>query len=124
MRLPVVHEMLGRVYSDREWEALCDGCGQCCFESRWQNQGWVHTSIPCRFLDDFDRSCHVYGNRFQAQTDCIRVTPSVVMSGILPETCAYRDELARIVEEDYDGQDPRHRVRARKRNGSRKRKRR
>ncbi|MCP4870981.1 MAG: hypothetical protein GY898_19930 [Proteobacteria bacterium] len=98
---------MGRLYSHREWEALCDGCGQCCFESHWVDGAWKHTSIPCRYLDDFDRSCKVYGNRFQAESECIKVTPSVVLQGGLPETCAYREELTRIVDEDYAGQDPR-----------------
>ena len=105
-RLPLVYELMGRLYSHREWEALCDGCGQCCFESHWVDGAWKHTSIPCRYLDDFDRSCKVYGNRFQAESECIKVTPSVVLQGGLPETCAYREELTRIVE-DYAGQDPR-----------------
>lgn len=121
--LPVVYELMGRLYSYNEWEALCDGCGQCCFESHWTERGWNHTSIPCRYLDDFDRSCKVYSNRFQAEKECIKVTPSVVLLGGLPETCAYREEVARIVEEDFAGEDPREKRRSKKRNGSRKRKR-
>ncbi len=122
--LPVVHELLGRVYSEKEWEGLCSRCGKCCFESRWTGTAWKHTSIPCRYLDDFDRSCKVYGNRFQAQEDCVRVTSAVVLGGMLPEDCSYLEELARIVEEDHGGEDPRRRKkRRRKRNGSRKRER-
>ncbi len=118
--LQVVREILGRVYSDREWEALCGRCGRCCFESRWVDEGWEHTSIPCRYLDDFDRSCKVYGNRFQAQQECVRVTASVVLSGMLPSDCTYVEEVERIVEEDYGGEDPR-KQRAPKRNGKSRR---
>lgn len=118
--LPVVHTLLGRLYTDAEWERLCNRCGECCFESRWVDNAWKHTSIPCRYLDDFDRSCRVYGNRFQAQKDCIRVNPSVVMGGMLPKACSYHDEVALIIEEDYDGTDPRARKK-RSRRGSRKR---
>ena len=118
-----MHDLLGHLYSDAEWEALCDRCGQCCFESRWIDGGWVHTSIPCRYLDDFDRSCRVYVNRFQAEDDCIRVDPAVVKQGVLPPTCAYVEEYDRLVEEEHGGHDPRERA-ARKRSGRSSRKRR
>jgi uncharacterized protein len=117
--LPVVHELLGRVYTDAAWEALCDRCGLCCYESRWTEVGWVHTSIPCSRLDDFDRTCRVYPNRFQAEESCIRVTPSVVMSGMMPPCCAYLDEYDRLVEHEHGGRDPRQ-ARKRARKGSRR----
>lgn len=119
--LTVVHELLGRLYSDSEWERLCNRCGMCCFESYWTDAGWKRTSIPCRYLDDFDRSCKVYGNRFQAQSECVRVTPSVVLSGAMPSECAYVEELQEIIEEDHGGEDPRSDRRQRKRRGSRRR---
>jgi len=123
VRLPVVHEMLGRIYTDAEWEALCNGCGDCCYETRSTDTGWVRTSIPCKYLDDFTKQCGVYSNRFQAQEDCIRVLPSVVLSGLLPAHCSYHDEVQRIIEADYEGDDPRDRQsRRRKRRGSRRRK--
>jgi uncharacterized cysteine cluster protein YcgN (CxxCxxCC family) len=123
-RLPILHELLGRVYSTREWEAMCDGCGMCCYESRWTDRGWVDTGTPCRYLDPFDKRCRVYVHRFQAEKDCIRVTPSVVLQGILPSSCAYVQEMHRIVEEDYDGVGPdERRERKRKRRSKRRRKR-
>jgi uncharacterized cysteine cluster protein YcgN (CxxCxxCC family) len=122
-RLPVLHDLLGRVYSDAEWEGLCDGCGDCCYESQWTDTGWVHTGTPCRFLD-IEKRCRVYSHRFQAEKDCIKVSPSVVLQGILPSTCAYVQEMHRIVEEDYDGLDPVERDRRKKkRRSKRKRKR-
>lgn len=122
LRLPVVHEMLGRVYSDAEWEGLCNGCGNCCYESIEGHSGWIRTGVPCRFLDLFERTCTVYTQRFEVEKGCMRVTPTVVLSGMLPADCSYHDEVRRIVEEDYGGADPRQR-RRRKRNGSRKRRR-
>ncbi len=116
----MVHELLGRVYTDAEWEALCNGCGDCCYESHETDTGWERTSIPCKYLDDFDRSCRVYSNRFQAEKHCIRVLPAVVTSGLLPAHCSYHDEMHRIIDEDYGGYDPRERRRG-KRRGSRKR---
>jgi uncharacterized protein len=112
-RLPIVHEMLGRIYSDREWEALCNKCGKCCYEAYEIDDKWVRTGVPCKFLDVLDKTCHVYSHRFQAEEGCTRVTPSLVLKGILPEDCSYHDEVRRIVEEDHGGMDPRERRRRR-----------
>lgn len=111
VRLPLVHSLLGRLYSDREWEALCNKCGKCCYEAREVDDRWVRTGVPCRFLDVLDTTCGVYPHRFQAEAQCTRVTPGVVLQGILPAECSYHDEVRRIVEEDYDGNDPRPRRR-------------
>lgn len=108
----MVHSLLGRLYSDREWEALCDRCGKCCYEAREIDGEWVRTGVPCRFLDVLDKTCDVYPHRFQAEEDCTRVTPGLVLQGILPEDCAYHDEVRRVVEEDFGGVDPRERRRA------------
>ena len=105
-RLPIVHELLGRIYSEPQWEALCNGCGKCCYEVQDKEGAWVRSSIPCRFLDDFDKTCRVYGNRFQAEKQCMRVTASAVIEDRLPPDCTYVLELSRIVEEDYGGEDP------------------
>ncbi len=105
-RLPIVHELLGRIYSEPQWEALCNGCGKCCYEVQDQGGEWVRSSIPCRFLDDFDKTCRVYSNRFQAEKQCMRVTASAVIEGRLPLDCTYVVELARIVDEDYGGEGP------------------
>ena len=116
VRLPIVHELLGRIYSDREWEALCNRCGKCCYETRAIEGEWVRTGVPCRFLDVLDKTCDVYTHRFQAEEDCTRVTPSLVLQGILPHDCSYHDEVRRIVEEDHGGMDPRERRRGKKKN--------
>jgi uncharacterized cysteine cluster protein YcgN (CxxCxxCC family) len=108
-RLPLAHEMLGRIYSDAEWEALCNGCGKCCYEVQDRGGEWVRSSIPCRFLDDFDKTCGVYNNRFQAEKQCMRVTASAVIEGRLPPDCTYVLELNRIVDEDFGGDDPQRR---------------
>lgn len=100
-RLPVVHDLLGHLYTDAEWEALCNRCGQCCYESRWVDDGWVDTGVPCPQLDTETLLCTGYGDRFALEKDCIRVDPSVVLQGMLPSECSYLDELARIVESDY-----------------------
>ena len=113
----------GRVYTDAEWEALCDGCGDCCYESRYTDTGWVDTGVPCRFLT-LEKQCRVYEQRFEAEKDCIKVSPSIVLQGLMPATCAYVQEMQRVVEEDYDGLGPEERdQRKRKRRSKRRRKR-
>ena len=42
-----VHVLLGRVYSDAEWEALCNHCGECCYKAEWVRDRWVATEEPC-----------------------------------------------------------------------------
>ncbi len=131
-RLPIVHDLLGRIYTDAEWEALCNRCGACCYESRWTDMGWEETGIPCGFLDLESKLCGAYGTRFDVEADCIRVDSSVVLQGILPVECSYLDELNRIIEEDHGGADPRaptqpreqRRERRRERDPDRRRKRR
>ena len=124
-KLPVVYDLLGRLYSHAEWEALCKGCGLCCYVNHLTDTGWVSTGVPCRYLDVVDRTCRVYPQRFDAEPECTKVTPSVVHSGMMPPDCGYNDELQRIVEEDYDGRDPRSRsARDRKRRRRRSRRRR
>lgn len=113
-----MHELLGRIYTDGQWEGLCSRCGACCFESRWTDTGWEQTDVPCTYLDGSTKECNAYGQRFEVEQDCIRVTPSVVLSGILPSECSYNDELHRIAEEEWEGDAPRS---DRGRRGSRRR---
>ena len=101
----MVHSLLGRHYTEAEWEALCDGCGECCFESNWSGSQWVDGSRACRYLDLESRRCWVYGQRFEAEKDCVRVSPEVVLQDILPVNCAYRKLAERIIDEDYSGYD-------------------
>ena len=105
-RLPIL-ELLGRSYSEEQWEALCNRCGECCYESEWRDNRWVSTGVPCRYLDVESNHCKVYTCRFEAEPQCNRVTPSSVMQGMLPEACTYVDELQAIIGEDFDGHDPR-----------------
>ena len=101
-----MHDLLGRLYTDAEWEALCNRCGQCCYESRWTGSGWEETGVPCGHLDEESLLCTAYGDRFAVEQDCIRVDASVVLRGMLPVECSYLEELARIIDEDFGGADP------------------
>jgi len=74
------------------WEAICQRCGECCFEKTIDARGIVHTlSIPCRFLDIHSRSCRIYHQRLQTEEDCIQLTPENMPElNWMPKNCAYR----------------------------------
>jgi len=79
--------------SKAEWEALCDGCGQCCLHKvEDEDSGEIyHTNVACKLLDLRSGKCSDYKNRRQYVPDCIRLTTkSVGQLSWLPDTCAYR----------------------------------
>lgn len=76
-----------------EWEALCDGCGQCCLhKAEDEDTGIVYpTNVACKLLDLKSCRCSDYPNRKAQVPDCVRLTPKLAASLTwLPETCAYR----------------------------------
>ena len=79
--------------SRAEWEALCDGCGQCCMHKvEDEDTGEIFaTNIACRLLDLSTCQCSDYRRRKYFVPDCIQLTRRNVDSfEWLPETCAYR----------------------------------
>jgi len=81
--------------TEEEWEALCDGCGKCCY--RKILEGWgrhkrvYNTRVACNLLDTECGQCMDYPNRFKIQKECIHLTPKKTKDfDWLPETCAYR----------------------------------
>lgn len=81
--------------NQQQWEALCDGCGKCCFrkfiEGRGKNTKLYFTSIACDQLDLCTGRCSNYKNRFKYNKECTHLTKNNVADfGWLPETCAYR----------------------------------
>lgn len=82
----------------KEWENICNQCGQCCFEKWIEGDGRVHvTPIPCRYLDVVTRQCKVYHKRFKVGEGCIKLTPEIVKTlNWLPEDCGYVRYLAGI----------------------------
>lgn len=76
-----------------EWEALCDGCGQCCLHKiEDADTGEIeHTNVACRLLDTATARCTDYRNRKAFVPDCLRLTLRIVNDvAWLPPTCAYR----------------------------------
>ncbi|MEM6477712.1 MAG: YcgN family cysteine cluster protein [Pseudomonadota bacterium] len=80
--------------TDREWEALCDGCGKCCLNKLEDHEtGEVAlTRIACRLLDTDTCACGQYDIRHHFVPECIRMTPaSIAMHAYwLPSSCAYK----------------------------------
>lgn len=76
-----------------QWEALCDGCGQCCrhkVEDEDSGRVWP-TNVGCRLLDLRTARCMDYANRRRTVPDCVTLTPALAGSlPWLPATCAYR----------------------------------
>ncbi len=80
--------------SQKEWEALCDGCGRCCLNKlEDEDSGEIaYTRIACRLLDDEACRCSQYDIRKQLVPDCVVLTPSNIseVAHWMPRTCAYR----------------------------------
>ncbi|MCG8455220.1 MAG: YcgN family cysteine cluster protein [Holophagales bacterium] len=77
----------------KEWESLCDGCGQCC-RVKLENEETgevVGTQVACRLLDVEACRCLDYSNRALEVPSCLQLTLELVpVLPWLPETCAYR----------------------------------
>lgn len=80
--------------SASEWEALCDGCGQCCLlKLEDDTDGSVHyTCVACQLLDAETCRCNDYPRRFQRVPGCVRLTVASLRESAhwMPRSCAYR----------------------------------
>lgn len=87
-RLKKLHEL-----DATEWEALCDGCGQCCLHKlEDEDTGQIAlTGIACRLLDISTCRCTRYAERTHWVPECLDLRHHAVEAlAWLPETCAYR----------------------------------
>lgn len=79
--------------SSQEWEALCDGCGQCCLVKLQDEdtEELLHTKLACKLLDIGACRCRDYENRHERVSDCAVISPETVRTlDWLPHSCAYR----------------------------------
>lgn len=78
--------------SSTQWEALCDGCGQCCLNQLLdEDDNLYQTDVACRLLDTDCARCSDYANRTQQVPECVRLTPdNLHQVYFMPATCAYR----------------------------------
>lgn len=77
--------------SDKEWEALCDGCGQCCLVREVEPDQVTVFNIACGLLDLEKSACSDYANRLSKVPYCSQLTPANIPKfNWLPESCTYR----------------------------------
>jgi len=80
-------------FSTEEWEALCDGCGQCCLVKLIDedDERLYITDVACRGYDCANGGCAVYERRKSVVPECIVLTPETVRESphLFPPTCAY-----------------------------------
>lgn len=75
----------------KEWEALCDGCGQCCLVREVGKNTVRVFNITCELFDANHSRCSDYHHRFTKVPHCHPLTPdNVPLYSWLPESCAYR----------------------------------
>ena len=77
----------------REWESLCDGCGQCCLHKlvNEQTADVFYTHVACRLLDTDTARCQRYDTRSEEVSDCLDVrNMSASELAWMPRSCAYR----------------------------------
>lgn len=75
----------------KEWEALCDGCGQCCLVREVGDNQVTVFNITCELLDIAQSRCSDYDNRFSLVSHCHQLTPeNIPQYNWLPNSCAYR----------------------------------
>lgn len=75
----------------KEWEALCDGCAQCCLIREVENNQVTVYGIACELLDIDNNRCQDYKNRLRRVPTCHKLTPNnVPQYSWLPDSCAYR----------------------------------
>jgi uncharacterized cysteine cluster protein YcgN (CxxCxxCC family) len=83
--------MTDAMITTEEWEALCRGCGSCCFEKIEDERGTIFYLLKaCRYLDVVTRQCRIYDNRFTINPECVKLTAELVPTlRWLPRDCGY-----------------------------------
>lgn len=79
--------------TDKEWELLCDGCGQCCLHKLIDadTDELYFTNVACNLLNIHSCQCKHYHDRFKYEPDCIKLTRQNLFTlPWLPKTCTYR----------------------------------
>jgi len=79
--------------TEKEWESLCDCCGQCCLHKiEDPDTGKIYyTCVACEYLDLDTCRCLFYDKRLELVDSCIKITAeNFDRMHLLPPTCAYR----------------------------------
>ncbi len=76
----------------RNWDALCDRCGRCCYSRYIGANGEIVICYdsPCEHLDTSTQQCRIYEDRFRKCGHCGKVTLFIALfHPTLPKDCAY-----------------------------------
>ncbi|MEM0515774.1 YcgN family cysteine cluster protein [Pseudoalteromonas sp. YIC-827] len=92
--------------SDKEWEAICDGCGKCCLNTFIDSEDeddfsptdqlrpgeeLIFTNIVCQYLDNKSCSCTQYEQRQTLVPSCVKLTKDNIADiFFMPKSCSYR----------------------------------
>ncbi|MCV2885103.1 YcgN family cysteine cluster protein [Aestuariibacter sp. AA17] len=92
--------------SDKEWEAICDGCAKCCLHKFiddetvdelaptaviFEGEQVHYTNIVCSLLDTKACSCTRYEERTKLVPDCVKLTKDNLGDIFyMPSSCSYR----------------------------------
>ncbi len=78
--------------SEKEWDAICRKCGECCFEKLEDEYGEIiYLKKACRYLDIHTRKCRIFERRLEINRSCVKLTEKLVMKlSWLPPNCGYR----------------------------------
>ena len=76
-----------------EWEALCTGCGKCCYDKVWEGDRLLLLTSACPQLEVETNHCRVYADRFEKEPMCMPIGPEIIEMGALPEDCPYVENL-------------------------------
>ena len=93
------------IFSEDEWEMLCDNCGLCClYKLQDEDTGELYfTSVLCPYLNKEDKHCVCYPERFEKMPTCTKISPESLprIARWLPKNCAYRCVFEGIALPDW-----------------------
>lgn len=80
--------------NQKEWDALCDGCGLCCLQKLQddETEEIFYTQVSCQYLNIDTCQCKVYPRRFEYLPECLNLNMTTFESALpwLPPSCAYK----------------------------------
>ncbi len=76
-----------------EWEALCTGCGVCCYDKVWIGSRLHLLKSHCTFLNPKTNLCKCYEERFENEPLCMPIDAEIIQMGGLPGDCPYVEGL-------------------------------